>query len=724
VAGLVILLLVTLDLMSSAVQNSAQLSRIFVPLLAVNLLGLVALLLLIGSNVMRLLREYRSRTAGSRLTVRLALVFAFLSLLPVSVVYYYSLEFLMGGIDSWFDIEIDAAMEDALELSQASLGLTQRMWLRNTDLLLRELHIEGPTELAVSLSTLREQWGATELSVISPSGGIVASANANPAVLVPDLPDVALLAQARDGKEYVGLVPRGAEDLVIRVLKRDPSGSGLVLQGLFPTSQHIGTLSAQLEDAYNRFKELSYLRRSLKVNFALTLTLVLMFGMLAAVWAALHFAGRLVAPIKAIANGTRAVAAGDYDKQLRVPRSQDELAFLVASFNAMTRRIAQARDEAAHSRQEVEDQRAYLETVLGRLSTGVMTFDSEHRLRTVNPAAQQILRADLKPLVGCSVLDLAEVSPRLQQFVDAVSLPLSHVAREWREEVTLYGGDGRQVLLCGSTPFIQSGAGEKGHVLVFDDITTLIKAQRDAAWGEVARRLAHEIKNPLTPIQLAAERLRHKYLHTLPAEDARILDRSTHTIVQQVEAMKEMVNAFSEYARPPKMQAAPVDIDRLVADVVDLYRSGVPTRFEVSLGAAGCKVEGDPLRLRQVVHNLVKNAQEAICDRPDGTIWVATAVVRKGGYESFELQVADNGPGFPEDVLPRLFEPYVTTKEKGTGLGLAIVKKIVEEHGGAILAENTGKGGSVVLRLPTIAAEDGRATDSTAPPRENTQQFG
>jgi nitrogen fixation/metabolism regulation signal transduction histidine kinase len=345
-----------------------------------------------------------------------------------------------------------------------------------------------------------------------------------------------------------------------------------------------------------------------------------------------------------------------------------------------------------------------------------MAFDAERHLRTANQAAHQVLKVDLEPYLSRPLQDLAEASSQMRQFVDAVSVPLSQVEREWREEITLYGSEGRQVLLCRITPFAQPGIEQKGHVLVFDDITALIKAQRDAAWGEVARRLAHEIKNPLTPIQLSAERLRRKYLKTMPEADAQVLDRATHTIVQQVEAMKEMVNAFSEYARPPKMQIRPLELDGLVAEVLDLYRSADSSgALRVDLGAAGLRVEGDPLRLRQVVHNLVKNAEEAVAGQAEGWVLVTTRPCREYDCQFVELVVQDNGPGFDDTVLPQLFEPYVTTKAKGTGLGLAIVKKIVEEHGGIVSAENCDPGGCVILRLPAIEcmASQGHGRDRT-----------
>ncbi|MFC1603204.1 PAS domain-containing sensor histidine kinase, partial [Pseudomonadota bacterium] len=273
----------------------------------------------------------------------------------------------------------------------------------------------------------------------------------------------------------------------------------------------------------------------------------------------------------------------------------------------------------------------------------------------------------------------------------------------WREEITLFGDDGRQVLLCRSTPMSQPDGEQSGQVLVFDDITALIQAQRDAAWGEVARRLAHEIKNPLTPIQLSAE-LRRKFLKKMEEKDAKVMDRATHTIVQQVEAMKEMVNAFSDFARPPDIKVCSVRFDPLIAEIMDLYRNSIEgIDLTWKLNAPEAQIEADPLRLRQVVHNLVKNAQEAVAGREGARVAVSTEEKTVGDCRFTELKVVDNGPGFDAETLGQIFEPYVTTKVKGTGLGLAIVKKIVEEHGGMIRAENNAQGGGcIVLRLPIL----------------------
>ncbi len=697
VVGLVILLLAALHMMSGAVQNSERLSRWFIPLLVFTVSGLVTLVGLIGANLFRLWRENRRRASGSGLTARLVVIFVLLSLAPVSVVYFYSLQFLLRGIDSWFDVQIDTAMEDALSLSRASLDLHKREMLRTTQKMLGELEDSSRAALTLSIGDQRNSSGATELALFDLAGTVIASSNVDTGVLVPETPENPILQQVRAGESYVGM-HKSAGQLYVRCLVRDLRNPGLILQALYPVADTISNLSESVQDAYVRYKERIYLRNSIKFSFALTLSLVLMLGLFAAVWAAFQSARRLVAPIRAIADGTLAVGEGNYDKQLPVPRHNDELSFLVASFNAMTRRIAQARNIADRSRRELQAQHAYLETLLSGLSSGVIALDDEGSIRTANPAALEILGVDTGEVQHLPLERLIDFNPQLEPFVERVRYGMDQPG-EWRDEITLYHSDGRQVLLSRRSP-IELAEGGRGHVLVFDDVTALVKAQRDAAWGEVARRLAHEIKNPLTPIQLSAERLRHKYLDQLPGEDAALLDRATNTIVQQVEAMKAMVNAFSDYAKPSKMEREPVQLDPFIAEVLSLYE-GQSTPVGFRSGAGDLQVEADPVRLRQVLHNLIKNAQEAVSGQSDGRVEVRSAEVSDGDLPYGEIQISDNGPGFSSEDLGRVFEPYVTTKAKGTGLGLAIVKKIVEEHGGMIRAGNDEDGGGcVVLRLP------------------------
>ena len=698
--ALFLLLLVSLTLMSNATHNSEQFGRLYSLLLVTNALGLVVLLGLIGANLYWMLRQYRRRAPGARLTARLVLLFGVLAVVPVSLVFYFSLQFLQRGIDSWFDVQIEASLEDALALSRSAFDVRLRDLLHMTNDLATEL-TEVPSPLApLSLFDLRVRSSATELTLIGANGRIIASSSVDATTIVPARPTDAVLLQLRSGQPYVGLDPIG-DELYIRAVVPVPSGGPAaeprILQALYAVPERLNTKADRVQDAYARYKELAYMRVPLRHSYTLTLSLVLLLSLLSAVWGAFYAARRLVAPIRDLAEGTRAVADGDYSQQLPVT-GHDELAFLVQSFNVMTRRLAFARDEAERSQQQVEGQRTYLAALLANISSGVISLAPDMRVRMINDAAARSLGLLPEDCVDSSLETLASQHHFLQPLVDVVLEQRECDSAQWAAEVTLFGGRGRQVLICRATTLNGDASHPGGLVLVLDDITALIQAQRDAAWGEVARRLAHEIKNPLTPIQLSAERLRRKFLERMPAEDAEVLDRSTHTIVQQVETMKEMVNAFSEYARAPQVQLQDLDINRLVREVLDLYRGHSHAPIEADLDRAAPHVEADAGRLRQLLHNLIKNAQEAVVghDAP-ARVRVVTRELRGDDEQHcVELSVHDNGPGFSAEMIDKLFEPYVTTKPKGTGLGLAIVKKIVEEHGGMIQAENRPEGGAAV----------------------------
>jgi len=705
-------LVFALHFLSGAVLGSEALSAWFVPLLVFIVAGLLVLAALVLWNLFRLLRDLWRHRAGARLMARLVFLFVILGVTPAAIVYYYSLQFLMQGIDSWFDVQIDSAMEDALELNRATLNLTKKLLLRYTEQMLESIEDSSRTGLTLTLSELRARSGAVELALATQQGKILAAAHVDPEVLVPTAPDPLVLQQVVSGEPYVGFLQPDEEagELRIQVLVPDPA-RGLVLQAIFPTSARMGELSRSVQQAYVAYRERAYLRESIKFSFMLALSLVLLVSVAAALWLAFHTARRLVAPIRAIAEGTRAIAEGELDGRIPVPRHRDELGFLVASFNAMTRRLAQARDLAEKSRRQLEFQRAYLEALLHHLSSGVIALDGEGRLRTANRAASQILGVDVDAYVGRPLDRLARDHPELGPFVARLDCDRPGNEGEWRGEILLERPEGRQHLVGGRARLQVAEQSEIGCVLVFDDVTTLVQAQRDAAWSEVARRLAHEIKNPLTPIQLSAERLRRKYLAKLPPDERKVLDSSTRTIIGQVEAMKDMVNAFSDYARPSRLEPQAVPVDEFLGEVLALYGGAV--RFEP--GAPNVRIDADPVRLRQVVHNLVKNAQEAVEGRADGRIRVATGLQRPEGQERLfvEITFEDNGPGLQEERIGRLFEPYVTTKERGTGLGLAIVKKIVEEHGGYIRAENRPEGGARIrVRLPVSRGSPQQAQEN------------
>ncbi len=725
VSVLCLLLLTSLFLMGGATQNSAQFGRLYIPLLLLNATGLIILITLIGANIRRLIHQLRSGTPGAKLTRRLVKMFIIMAVIPVTIVYAFSLDFLRQGIDSWFDVRIGQALTDSMQLSRDALDLRMRELLRQTTqmaeeldqpgqsispLNLEQLHNPGSTLVVntypagYNLDTMRDRSGAEELALMSIKGRMIASSSSETNI-VPNSPDETILLQLQQGSNYIALDPLADKRLVVRVVVRvpgqkDASGNAMILQAIYPISSDMNEQAETVQAAFAEYQELSYLREQLKISFTMTLTLVLLSTVLAAVWAAFYTARRLTAPILDLAAGTAAVAEGEYETTIQVS-SQDDLGFLVKSFNQMTRKIAQARDEIRRSRDHLENQRAYLEAVLDRLSSGVLTLGRGHRIRTANPSVAQILRVPLAEIIGRTLHEISGRFPHLEAFETAIVPHLDEHTGDWQQQLELFGSGGHQVLMCRGTALVDSDREDTDHVIVFDDITALLRGQRDAAWSEVARRLAHEIKNPLTPIQLSAERLRHKYLHSMPARDAEVLDRLTHTIVQQVETMKVMVNTFSDYARSPRIQPQPLALNDLVNEVVDLFRNVDPKAAVVTdLAADLPPLQADPARLRQVLNNLIKNALEAV---GDGTPWVriSSRMLADAAAAVVELRIEDRGPGIEEELLGRIFEPYVTSKARGTGLGLAIVKKIIEEHGGVVWLENRAQGGAcAVIQLP------------------------
>jgi nitrogen fixation/metabolism regulation signal transduction histidine kinase len=384
----------------------------------------------------------------------------------------------------------------------------------------------------------------------------------------------------------------------------------------------------------------------------------------------------------------------------------------------MTKRLGRAREETRRSQQAVEAERAGLAVILARLSTGVVSLEADLTVRTANQAASAILEIDLEAAVGKRFDESISDTTLFTQFLAALKSHLGAEDLDWREQVELFSDSGKRVLMCACTALPNDLGGAPGVVLVFDDITTLLQAQRDAAWGEVARRLAHEIKNPLTPIQLSAERMRRKFLGSMNAQDAQILERATHTIVAQVDAMKQMVNAFSEYARAPDMHFSRFDLNQLITEVADLYRVQGSADLKLSLNPQLPPISADRMRIRQILNNLVTNSLEALEGRPDACIEIETQVAEEGPKQaaSVAIVVTDNGPGFQRDLIGTVFDPYVTSKPKGTGLGLAIVKKIVEEHGGRIEADNRRSGGARVRILLPLG--DGARSLGVREPRK------
>ena len=698
VLAVVVLLAAALVLANDAASGASRLGAWYPWLLGASVLALLVLVAIIVQRLLRLRRELRADAPGARLNRRVLAMLIVLALPPVFVVYGFALNFLDATIDTWFNVRMEHAMDDALEIGRVYLDERLQSAQQHSVALVQTLRDASDADLQKRVDAAIDVQGALQLAVFDKDQSVLATAGADPQLLTPAYPDSAVLLQVQGNGRYAAAEPLGAR-LVLRVvepLPATPAGSDRLLQALFPLPARMQALTTGVEQANFDFQRLKFLRGSLKLTFTLVLTFVLLLSVLFALMLAFGIARRLTAPIGRLAAATRAVGAGRYDTPLPVG-SRDELGFLLSSFNQMQRELELSNARLTHSAQETESQRAYLRAVLERLSAGVLGIDRSGTLRTINRAAESILVVPLARYIGQHLSMLRRDHPQLAPLLDPILQHAREGMREWREEVVLARDDERRLLLLRGA---ELGA-DSGIVAVFDDLTQLDRAQRDAAWAEVARRLAHEVKNPLTPIQLAAERLRRRFIGRMPPDDTEVLDRATHTIVAQVEALKTLVNAFGDYARPPQIEARALDLHALAGEVLDLYENDQRIQLTRRFQAQAPILRADAGRLRQLLHNLMKNALEAIGDTRKPHVDVATQDLVENARTWVELSVADNGPGLPEGFGERWFEPYTSSKQRGTGLGLAVAKKIAEEHGGSIRAENRAGGGAIfILRLP------------------------
>lgn len=692
-----------LYLLSNASASTAASGEYYTLLVTLNIVLAMFLVVLIGVQLFGLYRKIRAHVMGSRFTLRLLTTFALMAIIPGFIVYLVSVNFLTRSIESWFNVKVEAALEGGLNLGRTALDIMLADVKEKGESMATSLAFQPVSTHFSMLNDLREKSGVQDATLLTVQGRILAVSSSDSSSFLPELPSKSQLRQART-RILGSIEPIGKKGLYLRVLApvtvQDLAGETRILQLLQPVPKTLATTAEAVQDVYQDYQKLSYSRSSLREVFALTLTLVMMLAMLGAVAIAFVLSRRLSAPLTVLAEGTKAIASGDYSTMLP-EHGKDELGVLVKSFNSMTRQLNDATKAADSSRARVEAARGYLETILAHLSSGVMALNSRGELRTFNEAAINILGVPLESYVGFSLDEIIAKQARLESFFQSIAVHMQQddsekdgqkntQKEEIQTQIELVTAQGKQILTVRGTRLPDGG-----YVAVFDDATNMLQAQRDAAWGEVARRLAHEIKNPLTPIQLSAERMAHKLLSKLDDADAEMLKRSTETIVNQVDAMKRMVNEFSEYARSPAPQLERLDLNRLIREVASLYDlQGDKTphiQIQLSLAKQACIVQGDSTMLRQVLHNLLQNSQDALTTKTTTMISVQTKVVN----DLLVLTVEDNGAGFPADMLARAFEPYMTTKPHGTGLGLAIVKKIIEEHKGSIKIEN----------VPIIAAE-------------------
>jgi len=686
--------------------------------LVVTILAVVILLWSIAYRLLALVRNVRSGVPGARLAARWVRYFLALSLPPALIVFFFSAWFLTSTIDSWFDVRVEAALADSLKLGQQFLDtrtLEVRNQLRETVGELSLLQEDGELLRRALLEGVRAA-GPTELSVLETDGTLVATANINALTGLPERPGDFAIMQATQQGEYAAAEPTADGGLQIRVIQLMPTpypgGPSRLLQAMYPLPPEVTTLASSIEQEYYRYQNVSYLRQSLKQSFLLILSLVLLLTILLAILAALNSARRMVSPLSMLSSATRDVASGDFGRKIAVgPR--DEIGFLVESFNQMVQALRSASQAAEESRAELQAQGEFLQTVLASLSSGVLTLDENGRMMTMNEPCIGILGlpADFGEQLeaarpsGAPLKRLLGVEPFLGPFVDAIERQSRRARGDWQQEIRLERpGTPLALLVRGTRLPLMAPAGARllfGQVVVFDDVTLLNRAQREAAWAEVARRLAHEVKNPLTPIRLAAERLRMKLGGKLEAADDALLEKASNTIVAQVEALRRLVDAFGDYAQEPRLSPEPIEVDALVREVVALYQQGDSgMQFALNLVPGPAGLAADSGRLRQMLHNLIRNANEAHAEGQTA-ISIASKVIEENGGSWLQLEITDDGPGFPPEVLQQPFEPYVTSKKHGSGLGLAICRKIVLEHDGRITIANHPRGGAqVTVWLP------------------------
>jgi two-component system, NtrC family, nitrogen regulation sensor histidine kinase NtrY len=677
---------VGLFLLATASSDTALFARHYPLLLALNATLAALLAGLVAYQLLAMARRYRARVFGTRLTLRLLTRFAALAVLPGLIVYAVSVQFITRSIESWFDVKVDAALEGGLTLGQQAIDQMTVDLQGKARAMAQELAGRSPAQVVSQLERLRAQAGVQEAVLVNSGGRLLASASEDMSKLVPDLPPAQALRQARAGRGFTGVDAAAGRPLSLRVIvpieSRALAEEDRFLQLRSGVPATFARSAEAIEAAYRDYRELAISRDELKRIYIVTLTFALLMALFVAVAVAATQSKLLAEPIATLAQAMQAVARGDFSRQAAVT-SRDELGVLTESFNSMTRQLEEARRVVDANRAALEASKVRLESILANLSAGVLVFDHELKLSISNHGASAIAADELE--------DFAQ--RMREQF-------LLHGDKDWQAEFQLKA-TGKTLHARGARLPLATGG---GYVVAFDDVTQLIQAQRATAWAEVARRLAHEIKNPLTPIQLSAERLEMKLAERLAGEDAETLRRSTETIVNQVAALQAMVDDFGDYARLPRPELARLDLNALVSDVLALYEnSSVP--IAKRLDAALPPVWADGAQIRQVIHNLVQNAQDSLGNARAGAMSPAIEVRTELAGDRVRLAVSDNGGGFPEELMARIFEPYVTTKPRGTGLGLAIVKKIIDEHQGSVAIENRpSRGASVSVLLPLAKA--------------------
>lgn len=683
-----------------ATNSGSPLSEYFWWLIAAGGLIVTILLAMLLRYGWLLLRHNRHNMLGSRLTRRLALMFTLIAVLPGLFLFGVSAQFISYSINSWFGNDTAQALESSLTLSKSALDNTLDNTIEQAAAL--QVEIISRTSMGGTAAEALRLSGETarfsQVGLYNPADGTTELIS-NPAALPPPPAEKEVAEELQrhgSSRSVTSINGKLYAQGWLALPAAQEKGKALFFRR--PIPDNVARDAELIENARSKYAELTYAKQGLQTFFLITLLAAALLSIMLALVIALYFARRFIEPILSLAEGAKAVAQGDFSQPRPVYRN-DELGQLTRLFNHMTEQLAIAREAEALNRIRQEAARHYLETVLESLTAGVITLDETGRLKTLNRSAENILGLPLSELSGSNWHDWPQSVPQYLLLTELFQtiLATEHTGKPVQTAYT--GGDEARILLAKATPLPADNGG--GTVLVFDDITLLVRAQKEAAWGEVAKRLAHEIRNPLTPIQLSAERLAWKLQDKLGEQDAQILARSTDTIIKQVAAMKEMVEAFRNYARAPALKLEKQDLNKIIEEVLLLYEAGACT-FDAVFSNIPAVMYADATAMRQVLHNIFKNAAEAAEEAAQPQVHIHTA----NADGQITLTVANNGKSFGKDMLANAFEPYVTDKPTGTGLGLPVVKKIVEEHGGRIALSNPAEGGACVkITLPALVEE-------------------
>ena len=683
-----------------ATNSGSPLSEYFWWLIAAGGLIVTILLAMLLRYGWLLLRHNRHNMLGSRLTRRLALMFTLIAVLPGLFLFGVSAQFISYSINSWFGNDTAQALESSLTLSKSALDNTLDNTIEQAAAL--QVEIISRTSMGGTAAEALHLSGETarfsQVGLYNPADGTTELIS-NPAALPPPPAEKEVAEELQrhgSSRSITNINGKLYAQGWLALPAAQEKGKALFFRR--PIPDNVARDAELIENARSKYAELTYAKQGLQTFFLITLLAAALLSIMLALVIALYFARRFIEPILSLAEGAKAVAQGDFSQPRPVYRN-DELGQLTRLFNHMTEQLAIAREAEELNRIRQEAARHYLETVLESLTAGVITLDEAGRLKTLNRSAENILGLPLSELSGSNWHDWPQSVPQYLLLTELFQtiLATEHTGKPVQTAYT--GGDEARILLAKATPLPADNGG--GTVLVFDDITLLVRAQKEAAWGEVAKRLAHEIRNPLTPIQLSAERLAWKLQDKLGEQDAQILARSTDTIIKQVAAMKEMVEAFRNYARAPSLKLEKQDLNKIIEEVLLLYEAGACT-FDAVFSNIPAVMYADATAMRQVLHNIFKNAAEAAEEAAQPQVHIHTA----NTDGQITLTVANNGKSFGKDMLANAFEPYVTDKPTGTGLGLPVVKKIVEEHGGRIALSNPAEGGaSVKITLPALVEE-------------------